>query len=248
MKINKTVKLGTQTLFELLIIISIVASLSGCSSVDGSHELEEEFRSFELDNVKSVLIDVRMSAGELDVAGGAEELLATRFVYDSTQIKPEVEYQLLEDKGYVTIKQNNLGSFPLYDATCLTALHINDDVPTTLRIDLGTNESNIRLGGTCIDRADINMGSGDLMLDLTGDWNCDLNVRINGGGGKLKIRVPSNTGTVIDFYGSIGEVSAIGLREKVNLYVNDTYGVSDVLLMIHVNGQYGSTIVELVSD
>lgn len=232
----------------LLVFLIMTTALNNCSTLASPHELEREVHSFELDNVESVLLDVEMETGALEINGGADKLMTAIFTYDSNEVKTEIEYQKTNNSAHVTVQQTGQAILPVTRTTSDIALHLNDDVFTALNINLGAGDGYLKLGGFCPSQTDINLNSGHLTLDLTGDWQCNLNTKIEGGGGKIYILVPSGIATAIDFSNGIGEVWAEGMKEDGRLYVNDAYdfGSSDVVLLIHINGQYGQTHLEVV--
>jgi hypothetical protein len=231
----------------LLVFPILMTSVNACSTAN-AHDLEREFHSFELDDVESVSVDVEIESGALEISGGADELMTAIFTYDPKETKPEIDYEKTDASADITVTQTGRGIFPVTGVTSDIALHFNNDVTCCLNVDLGKGDGYLKLGGFCPSRTEINLNSGHLTLDLTGDWKCNLNTTIEGGHGKIHILLPADVATAINFGGSIGEVWADGMREDGNLFVNDAYdfGSSETSLFIQINGQYGQTHLEVV--
>jgi predicted membrane protein len=83
------------------------------------------------------------------------------------------------------------------------------------------------------------MGAGDITIDLTGDWQDDLDAIIQGGLGQMTLKLPSDVGVRLNVQTGIGSVDASGLSKDGNIYTNDAYGNSDVSLRIEIDGGVG---------
>jgi hypothetical protein len=88
-------------------------------------------------------------------------------------------------------------------------------------------------------RLDVDIGAGELQIDLTGPWDQDLDARIQGGVGEATVRLPREVGVRVQATGGLGGINAQGLRKEGGYYVNDAYGKSDVRLRISVTGGIG---------
>jgi predicted membrane protein len=110
---------------------------------------------------------------------------------------------------------------------------------------MGAGTGELKLGGLTLTSLEIAMGAGEMEVDLTGDWQHDLEALIQGGVGEVNIRLPSNVGVWVEARDGIGEINAQGLKREGGAYVNDAYGQSDVTLRLRVNGGIGE--INLIS-
>ena len=92
---------------------------------------------------------------------------------------------------------------------------------------------------------DFDLGAGSVTLDLTGEWQNDLDATVKGGLGDFNLRLPSDVGVRIDVETGIGDIDASDLTRDGNTYTNDAYGVSDVTLRIHIEGGVGQINLEV---
>ena len=78
-----------------LIVLALIGALmiASCSSNARVGELRTESHSVELDDAKSVRVEVKVGAAQLKVSGGAEKLLESDFTYNVAKMKPEVKYE-----------------------------------------------------------------------------------------------------------------------------------------------------------
>jgi predicted membrane protein len=93
---------------------------------------------------------------------------------------------------------------------------------------------------------EINMGAGQVTVDLRGDWKKDLDATIEGGVGQATIRLPDNVGVRVHATSGIGSISASGLEHRDDYYVNSAYGKSPVTLRLNIDKGIGT--IDLVSD
>lgn len=118
-------------------------------------------------------------------------------------------------------------------------LKLNEDVPMEMTIDLGTGPSTLSLGALTLSRLNIEGGAGPVTLDLSGEWQNDLDASIVGGLGPLNLRLPGNVGLSIEVENGIGPIGAGALTRDGNTYTNDTYGRSEVTVRNIIEGWAG---------
>jgi len=229
-----------------LTILVVLLTTLGCAPTASSARvgsLQTESQSVELGDVESVRVEIDMGAGELNVAGGADELIEADFTYNVAALKPEVEFRGRK----LTIRQPDLDitSFAdLPDYRYEWDLRFNDDVPMDMNIRLGTGKMDLELAGLSITALEVDMGASRSTLDLTGDWASDFDANIKGGVSSLTLRLPSDTGVRVEISG-ISRINASDLTKEGNAYVNDAYGKSDVTLDIYIEAGLGETNLEI---
>ena len=248
----------------LLAILVALLAASGC--VGGGRRaqvgyLRAEPKSVELGDVESVRVEIRMGAGELDVAGGADKLLEADFIYNVAELKPEVLYS----NGTLVVQHPDVeGLTSLWDLTDYRYewdLRLNNDVPMDMSIEMGAGEIDLQLAGLSLNTLevkvgagvgtidltgapslatlDVDIGAGDVTVDLTGDWAHDLDAKIKCGTGRATLRLPEDVGVCVSVERGLGKVNASGLSRDGKDYVNDAYGTSEMTLRIDVEAGIG---------
>jgi hypothetical protein len=202
----------------LLILIVVSFAITGCGKRLNIGELQTKSQTVELGDADAVTVAIQMGAGELDVSGGASELL---------QVK---------DSG---VEGGIASLLDLDEFHNEWDLKLNEDVPMQMAIDLGAGRSNLVLGALHLTSLNINGGAGEVTIDLTGDWQDDLDAQIAGGLGNLNLRLPSGAGARIAVETGVGSVEASGLARDGDTYTNEVYGTSDVTLSIDIEGGVG---------
>jgi len=256
---------------ELIVALSMVAL--ACSPIDFGDlsvetievgELQRERRVIERGDADELRANIRLGAGNLQIEGGATDLLEAEFVYNVAEWKPEIEYAAER----LTVKQPPSKKLPFdEDVRYEWDLRFNDDVPLDLRVNFGAGEAEIDLGSLAVqtldmklgagdveidtegnetlERLELDMGAGDVRLDLRGAWTDDVDVTIQGGLGKTTVRLPKDLGVHVNVSKGIGSINADGFRIDGDDYVNDAYETADVTIYVTIQAGIGQINLEL---
>jgi hypothetical protein len=132
-----------------------------------------------MDQSEEVRVDLKMGAGELRVAGGAEKLMEGRFTYNRLRLRPEVSYTAGGFRGHLTVEEPNHVS----SATSRYAwdLRLNNQKPLDLEVHCGAGQSRLDLGDLSLRRVSVDIGVGELKMDLRGSPKNDYSVYVRGG-------------------------------------------------------------------
>src|SRR4051794_35424625 len=83
---------GRSAMFRITVVAAAL-TLAGCSlDVTPTGPTQHETKSIDLDKSERVRVNVAMGAGELNVRGGASQLMNADFSYNVAAWKPEVHY------------------------------------------------------------------------------------------------------------------------------------------------------------
>ena len=186
-----------------------------------------------------------MGAGELNVSGGSAHLVNANFHFDRKWDDPTVDYHVSDGKGVLDVDQES-GHTNFGPANNVWDLNFTNDVPLTLRVDMGAGQGNLKLHGMNVTDVELHMGAGKVVLDLTGPRRSDLNVSVKGGVGQATIRLPKDVGVTAHAAGGIGSIRAEGLHENGGEYKNDAYGKTPYTIKLDVQGGIGE--IELIQE
>jgi hypothetical protein len=210
-------------------------------------EMQRESQSIQAENAQSVRANLRMGAGELNLTGGADQLMEADFAYNVPDWKPKVNYDVSGDMGELTVRQGDGGGVRLGgDARNEWDIRFNDEVPTNLSVQMGAGESDLDLDDLTLSGLEVEMGAGRTTIDLTGDYERDLVASIQGGVGQATVQLPSEVGVRVEAQGGLGEINAEGLQKEGEAYVNDAYGDSEDTLDVDIQGGVGQINLEVV--
>jgi N-terminal domain of toast_rack, DUF2154 len=203
-----------------------------------------ETRSIPLDQTEEVRVDLRMGAGELRVHGGSDNLMDGRFTYNRLRLRPEISYSSGGFRGHLDVEEPGHvgGSTRRYEWD----LSFNDHKPLDIDVKCGAGESHLDLEDLTLRRVNIEMGVGELKMDLRGQPKQDYSVRIHGGIGEATVYLPQNAGIEADVKGGIGDVQASGLQKRDGRYVNDAYGRANATIHLDIEGGIGT--IHLIAD
>jgi hypothetical protein len=232
---------------RFLIALALLGALllAGCSSAARVGALQTESQSVELGDAGPVRVEIDLGAGELNLAGGAADLLEADFTYNVARLKPEVAYT----DGTLVVRQPDTRGLPalqdISDFRNEWALRLSDGVPMDLSVNMGAGTSELQLAGLSLTRLDVSLGAGESLIDLSGDWAQDLDVTIQGGAGDLRVRLPGEVGARVQVETGVGAVEAPGLSQAGDVYTNAAYGVSAVTLHVNIEAGIGRINLEV---
>ncbi|MCA9954551.1 MAG: hypothetical protein H6657_31645 [Ardenticatenaceae bacterium] len=220
--------------------------LIGCSVSVGPTQTES--RSVELGNVDSVRVGIQMGVGELNVEGGATNLMDAEFTYNIEAWRPTVEYAQRGDIGELQIAQpsGEINGIPDDEVNYQWDIALQNDVPMDMDVDLGVGESHLTLSGLALQNLLVNTGVGEATIDLSGNWQDSFDATIKGGVGETTIYLPDRVGLRVEANTGLGELVIVGLQREgdSDVYTNDAYGESAVTISLTVDGGIGKITVQ----
>jgi hypothetical protein len=237
-------------LFALLITAVVLAGACGTQPGGTQQEvgnMQRESKSVEPKDARSVRAQLKMGAGEMNLTGGADQLMEGDFSYNVTDWKPKVSYDVSGDEGDLLVKQGGSeGSNLTGEARNEWDVSLNDELPTDLVVQMGAGESDLDLDSLALTGLKLQMGAGKTTVDLTGDYAQGFSAIIQGGVGEATVMLPSGVGVKAKAQGGLGKIDAKGLERVGDSYVNDAYGESDVTINVDVQGGVGKINLEVV--
>ncbi len=214
--------------------------LTGCDlEMAATGPLRIETRTIERDKSELVRAELRMGAGELNVRGGAQRMLEAELRYNVPQWKPELRYNATGFRGILSIEQPS-GRKVSGNRNYNWNLRFNDDTPLDMIVHIGAGQAELDLGSLSLRGVEVNIGVGEVKMDLRGAPQHDYDVTVHGGVGQATIQLPRGVGVVAEAHGGIGEINAHGMRKRGSRYVNDLYDNARVIVHLDVKGGIGS--------
>jgi predicted membrane protein len=90
-----------------------------------------------------------------------------------------------------------------------------------------------------LSRVDLNIGAGEMTVDLRGEPKRDYTVRILGGVGQTTVHLPKDVAISATATKGIGDISVEGLEERNGVWVNPDRIGAPVTVQVHVKGGVG---------
>lgn len=235
--------------FALLVTVAVLAGACGMQpgGTPQVGKMQHESESVDPRDAQSVRAVFKMGAGELNITGGADQLMEGDFSYNVSEWKPEVSYDVSGDEGELVVRQGgSRGSNLTGDARNEWEIRLNDEPPSDLVVQLGAGECDLDLDSLTLAGLKLQMGAGKTTVDLTGDYAQGFNASIQGGVGEATVELPSKVGVKAKAQGGLGKINAEGLKRAGDSFVNDAYGESDVTLNVDVQGGVGEINLQVV--
>src|SRR5215213_3915708 len=127
-----------------ILMIAATAVLAGaCGTQPGDSQqqvgkMQHDSKSVDPKNADSVRAQLKMGAGELNLTGGADQLVEADFSYNVSEWKPRVSYDVSGKQGELVVKQGSAEGGKLSGgARNEWDIGLNDEVPTDLAVQLG---------------------------------------------------------------------------------------------------------------
>jgi hypothetical protein len=199
--------------------------------------------SFDVDRSDTVRAYLKMGVGTLRVSSGVtDRVIRADFDYNIKAWQPEVDYR----NGTLRISQPNGSGHHLGNTKYEWDVRMTRDAPTELTVNFGAGEAHLDLGSLDLRRVNVEMGVGQIDMDLRGNPKHNYDVQIKGGVGEATVRLPKDVGIYAEARGGIGEISANGFHQDGHTYYNDAYKKSPVTIRLDVQGGVGS--IKLIAD
>ncbi len=198
------------------------------------------------DKSEVLSVNLNMGAGNLRVDSGTGQLAEGDLIYNVEAWKPIIKYSSFAGHGSLRIDQpHSIGPHAgrvNYDWN----LRLAENVPTDMTIRFGAGEAQLNIGRLALRMVDVQMGVGEVNMDLRGSPQRSYDVRIRGGVGEATVRLPRDVGVSAKAVGGIGEIRTPGLHKVDDHYVNDAYERSKYTIHLDIHGGIGQ--INLLSD
>lgn len=226
------------------LMLALCLLVVGCATAG---DMRTETESVELGSADEAEVHVKMDAGELDIAAGAETLMQATFEYNVDRWQPSVEYSLNGSKGVLFVEQPN-ATIPVVGRgqTNHWDLRFDNAVPIDLEIETGASEATLDLRGLNLTDLQVTVGAGTTTIDLSSALDHDLSASVDGGFGSLSVKLPADMGVRVTAGTGIGGLTNSELLRDGNALVNEAYGVSPHTLFLDITTGVGA--IELLAQ
>jgi hypothetical protein len=166
------------------------------------------------------------------------------FRYNVSDWQPQVKYTENGAQGELLVSQQGDDQLPVGGGLVNEwTIQLANDVPVDLTILTGAGNAELNLGALDLASLNIQTGAGVTKVNLDGKWQHDLDVSIEGGVGELTVNLPAEMGVRVNMETALVSVSANGLTEDGNGYVNKNFGNAPYTLTLHLQAGVGSVVL-----
>lgn len=227
---------------KLIFLLLIVAFLVGCGRVDASG-IKQQNDTFKVSNLKVVNAGIDLKVGTLNINSSNDDSVSSKVTFDDPKWKPVVKNMKdnygedinISEPAVRNINNSKMAIMNNYD------LNISKNVPINMKIKSEVNDVKADLKELQLNNLDVNMGSGKLYLDISGNYKKNITVNLNCGAGESTIYFPKNVGVKVQVkkHSDKDAINLAGLTSaEENVYTNSNYDKSGITLyaMITTNG------------
>lgn len=218
-------------------VLLVISAACGVPGVDSGPVLTAN-EGIDAGKAGKVSAEIRMGGGELRLDGGAARLMEGSFKFSDRPGRPMVRYTEAGGHGRLTLES------PKTDGTFSKTVNewtvkLGSSLPLELNITLGGGKADLDVSRLSLESMQVNMGAGELQLNLAGHYKKDVSVQVKGGAGEMRIRLPGDMGAVVDAQVGIGGLNAHGLQQRDGKYYNAAYAEGKPAIHLEVQGAVG---------
>jgi len=221
-----------------LAAVPVMLMLAGCHvNVGDRGPAQRESISIARDKAEMVRTELRIGVGELRLEGGAAKLIEGEFTFAPASWRPVVDYKNTGVRGLLKVEQPT-GNMAGHNEN-RWELRLNNDVATDLAIHFGAGEGRLNIGDLNLRSLEIEMGVGEINVDLRGKPKRGYDVNIRGGVGQATVYLPPDVGIYAVAKGGIGGIKVRGLRQEGDHWVNDAWDKAGTKIRLDIKGGIG---------
>lgn len=236
--------------YAIPVLSTLGLILASACVIDGGRSggpVQVKTENVPLEEAREAEVALDISAGEIVLRGAdSADLLAATFRYNRPRLEPEVNVvRGLSDRVRVSVRHRRHGGTVFGSVRNTWDLTLSKRVPIDLDLDCGAGRTELDLRGLDLKSLAIDMGVGELIADLTGERDRNLDVTVDGGVGEATFILPASIGVRVEVDGGLGSVSAPGFAKSGRVYTNETWGRSSIAITISVDAGIGSVNLQL---
>ncbi len=227
-------KLKTKKRYILLILFFLIFFVITYKSM--ADEENRENRVIPLGEVDSLKVYIKFGAGKLDLISGEEDVFEGNFQYDKSILKPNIQYEILEETGILNLSQSIKKDLDLpFPYKNRWNLKLPSGIPMQLYINTATYSGDINLTNLQIENFYLTTGASQTNIVFNQPNLIDLkNINIKTGASTIKMLGLANANfDEMNFTGGAGSYAfdfsgSLTKKSKVSINV----GAAKIILKI----------------
>ena len=164
--------------------IAVLLTTTACVMEDAG-PTQTATDAIDLGKAETVHTEIHMGAGTLKLEGGAASLMTGSYRFSEKIGRPVARYDVTGASGRLTLnspkgsssKGNNVNEWDV---------RMSSDVPMDLTVALGAGESTLDASHIQLRSLEVDMGAGEMSLNVAGKYTKDVSMQVNGGVGEAK--------------------------------------------------------------
>jgi hypothetical protein len=224
----------------VLLVLCLAALACNGININQAGAMQTETKSVELGTAASAKVQLNMAAGELNLTGGADQLMQATFSYNVPEWQPSVDYTVSGSQGELMVQQGGQDVNVVSNMSNTWDIQLDSQIPLDLEVHSGASAGKLDLSSLDLTSLRVETGVGNTDVNLDGTWQHDVNAAIKGGVGALTVTLPDGIGVRVDHGSGLVSWETSGLAESGGYYVNQAYGDSPYTLFLKVEAGVGS--------
>jgi hypothetical protein len=216
-------KLPAKKRYILLILLFLIFFVITYKPM--ADEENRENRVIPLGEVESLKVSIKFGAGKLDLISGEEGVFKGNFQYDKSILKPNIQYEILEETGILTLSQSIKKDLDLpFPYKNRWNLKLPSGIPLQLYINTATYSGDIDLTNLQIENFYLTTGASQTNIIFDQPNLIDLkNINIKTGASTIKMLSLANANfDEMNFAGGAGSYTFdfsgnLTKKSKVNI-------------------------------
>lgn len=197
-------------------------------------ELQVESRTVGLEGAESADVELEMIGGEMRISGGSDDLLDAEFSYNVEEWKPEIEYDVRDGQGGLSVRQPDVlrsgsGARNEWD------IHLNEKLLMSLKAGLENGNSALSLNSSSLEKLELSVRNGNIEAELTGNQPLLEELELANSNGNVILGLPGN-------YPTLSSVALESVNGNINAELTGDYALLDSM-KIDLNS--GSILADL---
>lgn len=226
---------------KLIFLLIISVLLVGCGNVDASG-IQEENNAFKTAGLKVVNTKIDLKVGKLNINNSNDNNINSRINFNNTKWKPVIKHMKDSYGGYINISQFGVRNVTESSKSINSLdLSFSKSVPINMKIKAGVSDVKADLSKLQLSNLDINMGNGNLYLNVAGNYKKNVSIDLSCGVGESTIYFPKNVGVRVEVekHSDQCAISLAGLTGDGDIYTNSNYGKSNVSVYAKISENAG---------
>jgi len=222
-------------------------ALISCSLLNTTHvdELKSETQTVDMGSASTSRVQLEFPTRELKVEGGASSLMDASFRYNVDDWQPQVNYSENGEQAELVVSHQSGADRTVVKSGLINEweIQLSENVPMDLVILTTAGNSQLELGGLDLSSLTTETGTGATNVNLDGAWQHDVNVTIRGSAVELTVNLPAEMGVQVGMETGLAKVTANGLIENNNGYINQAFGTAPYTLTLKLETAMGSIVL-----
>lgn len=185
---------------------------------------------------------IDLKVGTLNINSSNSHNISSKITFSKSEWKPIIEDTKHSNSEDINISQPNMSNINKSNNDINKwKLNFSENVPTNISIKTKASDVTADLRKIQLNKLNIDMGTGKLSIDISGNYKKDLNVNLNCGVGETTIYFPQNIGVRVKIkkHFIANAIDSTWFTNNGDEYTNSKYGKTNVTIYVTVNASVG---------